>query len=240
MAKIEPTTRERYEDLIRLYVTSVFGDLRVAAGVDIRTVAGRLGHGSGGATTLRIYRRTPDRGGRRRRGGDIRSASAPRTYPDRARHAAGPVAGIHDRCAMVDATRWAEYRAGLDELDSELARITEHHDPEDLDDLLYSHLTRLELDGWRARATHVAGADEPVSASLDLITYAHRQLDSQHNGTGLPRGDLERIMDAIRDSVPRTGGNAAPPEAQRRRGAEADSVCRGASVATAIRCSLVA
>ncbi|MFB9742562.1 tyrosine-type recombinase/integrase [Pseudonocardia sulfidoxydans] len=27
----------------------------VAAGVDIRTVAGRLGHGSGGATTLRIY-----------------------------------------------------------------------------------------------------------------------------------------------------------------------------------------
>ncbi|MEU7815502.1 hypothetical protein [Pseudonocardia sp. NPDC049154] len=119
---------------------------------------------------------------------------------------------------MVDATRWAEYRAGLDELDSELARITEHHDPEDLDDLLYSHLTRLELDGWRARATHVAGADEPVSASLDLITYAHRQLDSQHNGTGLPRGDLERIMDAIRDSVPRTGGNAAPPEAQRRRG----------------------
>lgn len=27
----------------------------VAAGVDIRTVAGRLGHGSGGATTLRVY-----------------------------------------------------------------------------------------------------------------------------------------------------------------------------------------
>src|SRR3954469_1357390 len=27
----------------------------IAAGVDLRTVAGRLGHGSGGATTLRIY-----------------------------------------------------------------------------------------------------------------------------------------------------------------------------------------
>src|SRR6185437_3468208 len=27
----------------------------VAAGVDLRTVAGRLGHGSGGATTLRVY-----------------------------------------------------------------------------------------------------------------------------------------------------------------------------------------
>ena len=27
----------------------------IAAGVDVRTVAGRLGHGSGGATTLRVY-----------------------------------------------------------------------------------------------------------------------------------------------------------------------------------------
>ncbi|MGI5125506.1 tyrosine-type recombinase/integrase [Pseudonocardia sp. CA-107938] len=27
----------------------------VAAGVDIRTVAGRLGHGSGGATTIKVY-----------------------------------------------------------------------------------------------------------------------------------------------------------------------------------------
>jgi len=27
----------------------------VAAGVDLRTVAGRFGHGSGGATTLRVY-----------------------------------------------------------------------------------------------------------------------------------------------------------------------------------------
>ncbi|MGH4004102.1 MAG: hypothetical protein ACRDSO_08310 [Pseudonocardiaceae bacterium] len=26
-----------------------------AAGVDVRTVAGRLGHGGGGATTLRVY-----------------------------------------------------------------------------------------------------------------------------------------------------------------------------------------
>ena len=27
----------------------------IAAGVDLRTVAGRLGHGSGGATTLKVY-----------------------------------------------------------------------------------------------------------------------------------------------------------------------------------------
>jgi integrase len=37
----------------------------LAAGVDLRTVAGRLGHGSGGATTLRIYAAWVDAAGRR-------------------------------------------------------------------------------------------------------------------------------------------------------------------------------
>lgn len=37
----------------------------IAAGVDIRTVAGRLGHGSGGATTLKVYAAWVDEAGRR-------------------------------------------------------------------------------------------------------------------------------------------------------------------------------
>ena len=37
----------------------------IAAGVDIRTVAGRLGHGSGGATTLKIYAAWVDEAGQR-------------------------------------------------------------------------------------------------------------------------------------------------------------------------------
>jgi len=37
----------------------------IAAGVDIRTVAGRLGHGSGGATTLRVYAGWVDEADRR-------------------------------------------------------------------------------------------------------------------------------------------------------------------------------
>lgn len=37
----------------------------IAAGVDIRTVAGRLGHGSGGATTLRVYAAWVDEAGHR-------------------------------------------------------------------------------------------------------------------------------------------------------------------------------
>src|ERR671917_2304182 len=37
----------------------------VAAGVDLRTVAGRLGHGGGGATTLRVYAAWVDEADRR-------------------------------------------------------------------------------------------------------------------------------------------------------------------------------
>lgn len=37
----------------------------IAAGVDVRTVAGRLGHGSGGATTLKIYAGWVDEAGQR-------------------------------------------------------------------------------------------------------------------------------------------------------------------------------
>jgi hypothetical protein len=37
----------------------------IAAGVDVRTVAGRLGHGSGGATTLKVYAAWVDEADRR-------------------------------------------------------------------------------------------------------------------------------------------------------------------------------
>ena len=40
----------------------------IAAGVDVRTVAGRLGHGSGGATTLKIYAAWVDEAGQRAAG----------------------------------------------------------------------------------------------------------------------------------------------------------------------------
>jgi integrase len=54
---------QRYRRLAkRLGLSSTLHDLRhfsatqlLAAGVDLRTVAGRLGHGGGGATTLRVY-----------------------------------------------------------------------------------------------------------------------------------------------------------------------------------------
>ncbi len=57
------TATQRYERMAtRLGIKSTLHKLRhysatelIAAGVDIRTVAGRLGHGGGGTTTLKVY-----------------------------------------------------------------------------------------------------------------------------------------------------------------------------------------
>ena len=58
-----PSLTQRYERLAaRLGIATTFHKLRhysatelIAAGVDVRTVAGRLGHGGGGTTTLKAY-----------------------------------------------------------------------------------------------------------------------------------------------------------------------------------------
>jgi hypothetical protein len=102
----------------------------------------------------------------------------------------------HDRCASVPAQRWADYRtaldAGVDELDTELARVGEHHDPEELEELVYPHAARLELDAWRLR---VDGGTTPA----DLVSFAHRELTAEGP---VRRHDVERILVALRDSVP--------------------------------------
>jgi integrase len=57
------TVTQRYDRMAkRLGITTTFHKLRhysatelIAAGVDVRTVAGRLGHGGGGTTTLKVY-----------------------------------------------------------------------------------------------------------------------------------------------------------------------------------------
>jgi integrase len=57
------TLSQRYRRLVRrLGINTTLHCLRhysatelIAAGVDVRTVAGRLGHGGGGTTTLKVY-----------------------------------------------------------------------------------------------------------------------------------------------------------------------------------------
>jgi integrase len=60
---VPDTATQRYERMVaKLGIDSTLHKLRhysatelITAGVDPRTVAGRLGHGGGGSTTLRVY-----------------------------------------------------------------------------------------------------------------------------------------------------------------------------------------
>ncbi len=45
------TSRDQIQDRVQITAATEL----LSAGVDLRTVAGRLGHGGGGATTLRVY-----------------------------------------------------------------------------------------------------------------------------------------------------------------------------------------
>jgi len=69
----------------------------VAAGVDIRTVAGRLGHGSGGATTLKVYAGWVNEADRR--AADTMATIVPRSPSRRPRCPAGRTRRSLRRCA---------------------------------------------------------------------------------------------------------------------------------------------
>ena len=72
----------------------------VAAGVDIRTVAGRLGHGSGGATTLKVYAGWVNEADRR--AADTMATIVPKPVPRRP-HRAGRTRSSPSPCASRSA-----------------------------------------------------------------------------------------------------------------------------------------
>jgi site-specific recombinase XerD len=47
----------------------------ISGGVDVRTIAGRLGHGGGGTTTLRVYAAWVSEAGRRAQQGEHRATA---------------------------------------------------------------------------------------------------------------------------------------------------------------------
>lgn len=120
------------------------------------------------------------------------------TLRTRLRHA-------HGRCEHIADQRWADYRAALDsgagDLGAELGRVGEHLDVEEVDELVYPHVARLELEAWRLRI-----GDVEESLSVDLVSYAHRELDT---AGPVRRHDVERILDALRVSVPHLESTAA-------------------------------
>jgi integrase len=82
----------------------------IAAGVDIRTVAGRLGHGSGGATTLRIYAAWVDEAGQRAAG------TIANIMPQLAEPTSRPPRGPYERIASSLREQIADGRLGPGDL----------------------------------------------------------------------------------------------------------------------------
>jgi hypothetical protein len=116
------------------------------------------------------------------------------------------LAQVHDRCHEVDDDAWAAYAArldrGLDELQVELTRATEHGDSSpSVDDVLFARTTRLELDGWLLRldvpgaaADHARARELASSASRELAEY--RAVSS--TGSEASRTGVEQAMGELR------------------------------------------
>lgn len=108
--------------------------------------------------------------------------------------------GIVRRCRPLDDPTWARYRACLlvatRDVQAELDHCCSWSPASGAADALYIPLTRLELDSWQLLL-----GPPGTSAPADLAAFARRLLDTHDVvADGHRYGDIERIMDAIRDS----------------------------------------
>lgn len=112
------------------------------------------------------------------------------------------VVGIIRRCPPLDDPAWSRYRACLQtatcDVHAELDHCSSWSPDSGAADAVYIPLTRLELDSWQLLL-----GPPGASAAADLAAFARRLLDTHDVvADGHRYGDIERIMDAIRDSAP--------------------------------------
>ena len=102
----------------------------------------------------------------------------------------------HTTCEQVGDAAWAEYVTrldhGLDELTAELSRV----DEPTVDQTLYVHATRLELDGWVLRLDH-ARAERP-SAARELADRVGEDLTEYRRG-GRSRVEVDAALERLRE-----------------------------------------
>lgn len=108
----------------------------------------------------------------------------------------------HSQCQAVDDTRWADYvtqlDSGLDELHREVQRASEvvdqrsgqDADGQDIEQLLLTRTTALELAGWKLRME-------------TLAAQAEQALDALHAGAAgsEARTEAQRALEALRARV---------------------------------------
>ena len=114
--------------------------------------------------------------------------------------AANRVVGIVRRCPPLDDAAWSRFlacvHAATRDVHAELDHCSSWSPASGAADAVYIPLTRLELDGWQLLL-----GPPGSSAAADLAAFARRLLDTHDVvADGHRYGDIERIMDAIRDS----------------------------------------
>jgi hypothetical protein len=109
---------------------------------------------------------------------------------------------VHELCAEVDDRTWSAYTTGLDRGLADLADDVSAGGAE-VDDLVYAHAVRLEVDGWALRLD-LAGRDAPVEGR-ELIAGAAREIDEYQAAVGAgeapSRTDVERSLGELRGVV---------------------------------------
>lgn len=110
---------------------------------------------------------------------------------------------VHELCAEVDDRTWSAYTTGLDRRLADMAAEVEADGAAAVEDVVYAHSGRLEVDGWVLRLD-LAGRDAPVEGR-ELIAGAAREIDEYHAAVaagGAPsRADVERALSELRGAT---------------------------------------
>ena len=109
---------------------------------------------------------------------------------------------VHELCAEIDDRTWSAYTTGLDRGLADLADDVSAGGAT-VDDLVYAHAVRLEVDGWVLRLD-LAGRDAPTDGR-ELIAGAAREIDEYRAavaaGDAPSRADVERALSELRGVV---------------------------------------
>jgi hypothetical protein len=108
---------------------------------------------------------------------------------------------VHEYCDEVDDRTWSAYTTGLDrglaELAMDAAGVSE------VDDVVYAHTGRLEVDGWVLRLD-LDGRDAPVEGR-ELVAGAAQELDEYRAavsaGEAPSRTNVERALNELRGAA---------------------------------------
>src|SRR3954452_7233283 len=114
---------------------------------------------------------------------------------------------VHELCAEIDDRTWSAYTTGFDRGLADLANdLTPGGSADDavaVEDVVYAHAVRLEVDGWVLRLD-LAGRDAPVEGR-ELVVGAARGVDEYHAaiaaGEAPSRTDVERALSELRGAA---------------------------------------